>query len=618
MAEIEFLYKGTQTLIQSNRDDKFIDIISKFLDKTKLNPDSLCFLYSGKLIENKEQTFAEIANNVDKERNKMEIIVNESEKIDDREKDSKLKSKYIICPQCNENCYISFKDFRIKFYNCINWHSIEGIGLEEYESIQSLDESKIKCDDCKINNKSNSDKKSFYRCNTCGFNLCPLCFNKHDKTHNIIDYEDKNYICPKHNNPYSSYCKSCKKNLCTTCEMEHINNINTDNHPKNEEKSEENELKKKKLDEELTNANLKMEKARNSICNMSTKSIAALRALKTETNNTKIPLKLAAIIYYKVASKKIKEKCDWNDTKNAISKENFIDKIKNAKPEDLGDKVINIIEKEIKDPDNNWNINRIKKAFTEVGIIAEFIESLFTVAILSNKSLQLSKKPEELKEKKEKEDDKSNEIKKEEHEIISFGKIMQTKESLLNKLNNYKEIKEVFISNVKDIIHKLNQVIENVELLYKINEDIIKNEPKKINYEILQNLNDNDIDYCFKNLEEINKEKDLINQLKGIMNIYESIDNKNDEVRIFYKIDGGKDEIKILDGNFVKNNKDKCKIIYENKEYELEEFFDVKEIKAKKFGIKLKGIKIIDFKEMLDQCPSFQSLTKRNQNIQNN
>ena len=102
------------------------------------------------------------------------------------------------------------------------------------------------------------------------------------------------------------------------------------------------------------------------------------------------------------------------------------------------------------------------------------------------------------------------------------------------------------------------------------------------------------------------------------MNIYESIDNKNDEVRIFYKIDGGKDEIKILDGNFVKNNKDKCKIIYENKEYELEEFFDAKEIKAEKFGIKLKGIKNIDFKEMLDQCPSFQSLTKRNKNIPNN
>ena len=205
MAEIEFLYNGTQTLIQCNQNDKFIDILSKFLDKTKLNPDNLCFLYSGKLIENKEQTFEEISNNADKERNKMSIIINESEKIDDREKDTILKPKYIICPQCNENCYISFKDYRIRFYNCINEHSIEGIGLEEYESTQSLDESTIKCDDCKSNNKSNSYKKTFYRCNTCSFNLCPLCYNKHERTHDIIDYEDKNNICPKHNYPYSSY-----------------------------------------------------------------------------------------------------------------------------------------------------------------------------------------------------------------------------------------------------------------------------------------------------------------------------------------------------------------------------------------------------------------------------
>ena len=35
MAEVEFLFNGTQTLIQCNKDDKFIDILSKILDKTK-------------------------------------------------------------------------------------------------------------------------------------------------------------------------------------------------------------------------------------------------------------------------------------------------------------------------------------------------------------------------------------------------------------------------------------------------------------------------------------------------------------------------------------------------------------------------------------------------------
>ena len=37
-------------------------------------------------------------------------------------------------------------------------------------------------------------------------------------------------------------------------------------------------------------------------------------------------------------------------------KEDFIPTIKNTKAEDLGEKVTNIIKKEIKDPANHWNI----------------------------------------------------------------------------------------------------------------------------------------------------------------------------------------------------------------------------------------------------------------------
>ena len=66
-------------------------------------------------------------------------------------------------------------------------------------------------------------KKNFFRCNICEKNLCPLCKDKHDKNHIIIDYEDKNYICRKHNYSYTLYCKSCKKNICIYCEVSHKN-----------------------------------------------------------------------------------------------------------------------------------------------------------------------------------------------------------------------------------------------------------------------------------------------------------------------------------------------------------------------------------------------------------
>ena len=43
--------------------------------------------------------------------------------------------------------------------------------------------------------------------------------------------------------------------------------------------------------------------------------------------------------------------------------------------------------------------------------------------------------------------------------------------------------------------------------------------------------------------------------------------DKNDNIKIIYK---SKDKrVKIFHNNFVKNNRDKCKIIYKDKEYEL-------------------------------------------------
>ena len=52
-------------------------------------------------------------------------------------------------------------------------------------------------------------------------NLCPLCKQKHDKKHKIIKYEDKYYICDKHNKEYYSYCHSCKQDLCVLCSKNH-------------------------------------------------------------------------------------------------------------------------------------------------------------------------------------------------------------------------------------------------------------------------------------------------------------------------------------------------------------------------------------------------------------
>ena len=317
MAEIEFIYNGVPTTVQCNHEDKLIDILAKLSTKIEINLNSVYFLYSGQIIESKEKTFIEMANNLDKERNKMNIQINDMEK-NDISSNSIIKSKQIICPECHESCLIDIIDYRIRLYDCINGHDIDRISLDNYENTQEIDESKIICNDCENVNKTNSYNKIFYRCNVCKKNLCPLCKEKHDKSHIIIDYNDKNFICPKYNLPYSLYCKSCKNNLCISCEMEH------------------------------------------------------------------------------------------------------------------------------------------------------------------NK-----------------------------HEILSLGKMIQKKEKLVKKLEDYKNIKDKFTENIVDIIKQLNLIIKNVEILYKISKDILSKEQKYLNYETLHNVNESNIDYYFEYINKINNDKDI-------------------------------------------------------------------------------------------------------------
>ena len=93
--------------------------------------------------------------------------------------------------------------------------------MENFEKTQKIDESTIICENCKINNKSESYNKVFYICLFCKKKLCPLCKGNHDKTHNIIKYEEKDSICFEHGYNYNLYCETCSQNLCTSCENDH-------------------------------------------------------------------------------------------------------------------------------------------------------------------------------------------------------------------------------------------------------------------------------------------------------------------------------------------------------------------------------------------------------------
>jgi len=81
----------------------------------------------------------------------------------------------------------------------------------------------------------------------------------------------------------------------------------------------------------------------------------------------------------------------------------------------------------------------------------------------------------------------------------------------------------------------------------------------------------------------------------------------NNIITIIYKINKNEDFIKIFDEDFVEAKKDFCKILYEGKEYELQENFDVKNINKNSdlLEIKLKITKkITSFFSMFYKCKS--------------
>ena len=223
MVEAEFTFNGSKTIIQCKIEDVMNEIYNRCAMKLGKNIDDIYFIYDGKQIKenSKYLTFNQFANNMDRNRKKINFLV--YDKNVNIEKNSIKKSKEIICYKCGESIRLLIKDYKIKLFGCKNGDEINNLSFEEFNKSQNIDESTIICDKCKNINKGNTFNNTFYLCNSCKINLCPLCKSKHDAKHNIIDYDLKFFICEIHNEKYFSYCKNCKKNICVLCMNEHNN-----------------------------------------------------------------------------------------------------------------------------------------------------------------------------------------------------------------------------------------------------------------------------------------------------------------------------------------------------------------------------------------------------------
>ena len=356
MSKVTFDFNQSKIDIYCKENEMMREICSRYATKLGQDLDSLFFIYSGKKI-NLNLAFNEVINSSDLKNKCFTLIVNS---IEDKPEESHLiKASQSICPKCSEIATIEIQNYNIKL-TCNNG-DINNLSISQYETSQKIDQSKVVCGICKINNKAEAYQNVFYICNNCKINLCNLCKCKHDELHNIIKYDDKYYICEEHSEYYNLYCKSCKKNLCSECEQFH------------------------------------------------------------------------------------------ND-----------------------------------------------------------------------------------------------------HEYLTYGKIVPNKNELIKSLEEFKKTKEDFIGEIKEVINKFNKVINNIETLYKINEDKIKNYLKlksNKNYEIIMEIKqfNSDSNNVIREMKQIINNKNNIDKFINILNLYGKMEldkNINNDFQNYEEINKNYDELK--------------------------------------------------------------------------
>ena len=198
MSKVIFKYKGNNIIIQCVYNEKMKEIFKKFTNKGQIDINKIYFLYNGENIKeiiqkNEDLKIEKIINKIDKERNEITILVNDSNEQNQNNDKIIIKSKEIICPECKECIKINIDNYKFNLSNCRKGHELNNILIDEFENTQNIDISSIKCKLYDVN-MSNLYNNELFICLNCNINLCPLYKSKHKKEHKIINYELKIYL----------------------------------------------------------------------------------------------------------------------------------------------------------------------------------------------------------------------------------------------------------------------------------------------------------------------------------------------------------------------------------------------------------------------------------------
>ena len=184
-----------------------------------------------------------------------------------------------------------------------------------------------------------------------------------------------------------------------------------------------------------------------------------------------------------------------------------------------------------------------------------------------------------------------------------------------NEINEFQAKFENFNNKIKEIINTLNKISENINLFYEITQDKMENsELVEKDDEIINNIKviiDN-YENFINDIEQSLENNKLTNISENFNKIINSYKESNKDI-IKYKINEGDKLVKVFGANFVVNNWDNCRIICEDKEYRLTEYFEVKNYTKnnKILEIKLKVFRELkDISFMFSDCSSLISISR--------
>ena len=137
------------------------------------------------------------------------------------------KLRVVKCPKCKCNdCIVNLKDYLVSYYGCKYNHTVTTV-YDEYINDQKIDSSELRCNAPGCERTQQNYSLGFYKCLTCSELVdhskyfCKEHKELHEKDHETVKYDKKNYYCETHFKPFVKYCFKHKENLCEECATKH-------------------------------------------------------------------------------------------------------------------------------------------------------------------------------------------------------------------------------------------------------------------------------------------------------------------------------------------------------------------------------------------------------------